>query len=56
MLFDFFVKLKDCIDTEIKDNNGKKAIDLARIRAHSEVVDFIDRHSRNRKSAKFHFK
>lgn len=40
---------QDCIDTEIRDNNGRKAIDLARTRSYGSIVDYIDRHSKNRK-------
>jgi hypothetical protein len=45
----YFIK-KDCIDTEIKDKNGKLAIDLAKIRGHTEVVDYINRYNRDRRS------
>ena len=35
------ILFQDCIDTEIKDTNGKKAIDLAKARFFSNIVDYI---------------
>lgn len=47
---------KDSIDTEIRDKNGKKAIDLAKSMGNSEIVDLIDRHYRNRRNYGCHMK
>lgn len=45
-----FFQIKDAIDTEIVDRNGKKAIDLAQTRGFSHIVDYIDRYRRARKN------
>lgn len=44
---------QDCIDPEIKDRNGKLAIDLARARGHSDLVDYIERYKKSRRSNLF---
>lgn len=44
---------QDCIDTEIRDKNGKKAIDLAKARGYTEAVDFIDRFKKTRQNSLF---
>lgn len=41
---------KDCIDTEIRDKNGRLAIDLARARYYTDIVDYIERFNKNRKN------
>jgi ankyrin repeat protein len=47
---------QDSIDTEIRDKKGNKAIDLARSAGHSEIVDLIDRHYKNRRNYKCNWK
>lgn len=46
----------DSIDTEIRDNNGRKAIDIAKIRGFSDIVDYISRYTRDRKTGLFNCK
>ncbi len=52
----FLMLLKDFIDPEICDKNGKKAIDLARAANHSELVDYLERHEKTRKKIRCNWK
>ena len=40
---------QDFIDLQIRDKNGKKAIDLANNRGYSDLVDYLERHEKARR-------
>ena len=42
---------QDFIDSQICDRNGKKAIDLARTRGYSELVDYLDRSDKKKRNS-----
>lgn len=43
---------QDFIDPGIRDKNGKKAVDLASAAGHSETVDLLNRHEKDRRNWK----
>ena len=45
-------RFKDFIDPGIRDKNGKKAVDLASAAGHSETVDLLNRHEKDRRNWK----
>ncbi|RMZ96205.1 putative S-acyltransferase 23 [Brachionus plicatilis] len=47
---------QDFIDSQICDRNGKKAIDLARNRGYSSLVDYLERHEKMRRKKSFESK
>lgn len=47
---------QDFIDSQICDKNGKKAIDLARNRGYSSLVDYLERHEKKRRKKSFETK
>ncbi|CAF0983294.1 unnamed protein product [Brachionus calyciflorus] len=41
---------QDCIDSQIRDKNGRRAIELARTRSYSDLVDYLERHEKKKKN------